>query len=211
MTQNAESVRTVGRPVPLSRGQTVVDLVVAGVLLVVALAVHVSGIEAVAQNRATGVLSVALTVLAVGPLALRRRYPLPVLVVTLAALLALIATRSGVGLAFLGPVVAFYTAVALGSRRSSRTAIAVVVAAFLLHRAAASGGPQRRGSGGQHSAVRRRGAAWCWCPGTTARLRRRHRRCATGRRARRGACAGRARAGGADRRAGTAADHPRAA
>lgn len=131
MTLNAENPRTERRPVPLSRRQTVVDLVVAGVLLVVVLAVHVSRIEAVAQNRATDVLSVALTVVAVGPLALRRRYPLPVLAVTMAALLALITTRSAVGEAFLGPVVAFYTAVAWGSRRSSRTAIAVVVAAFL--------------------------------------------------------------------------------
>ena len=47
-----------------------------------------------------------LTVLAVGPLVVRRRFPLAVLVLTLLGLLALVATRNTVGAATLGCTVA---------------------------------------------------------------------------------------------------------
>ena len=51
---------------------------------------------------------------------------------SLLAVLAMVLTRSTVGLATLGPFVAFYTAVSIGSARSARTAVTVLAAALLL-------------------------------------------------------------------------------
>ncbi|CAN5564346.1 hypothetical protein BH10ACT10_BH10ACT10_20500 [soil metagenome] len=92
-----------------------------------AVAVHVGGTEAVGANRDPGTLSVLMTVLAVGPLVVRRRHPLPVLVLTLLGLLALVATRNTVGASTIGCTVAFYTAVAAGTRRQLRLAVTVLV------------------------------------------------------------------------------------
>ena len=86
----------------------------------VAVAVHLGGTEAVSQNLDPSPFSVLLTILAVGPLVVRRRYPLAVLVLTLLGLLALVATRNTVGASTIGCTVAFYTAVAVGTRRQTR-------------------------------------------------------------------------------------------
>jgi signal transduction histidine kinase len=96
--------------------------------LVVAVAVHLGGTEAVPQNRPPSIWSVLLTALAVGPLVLRRRYPLPVLVLTLAGLLLLVATRNTVGASTIGLAVAFYTAVAVTRGQQARVAVGVVTA-----------------------------------------------------------------------------------
>lgn len=92
-----------------------------------AVAVHVGGTEAVSANRDPSTFSVLLTVLAVGPLVVRRRYPLPVLLLTLLGLLALVATRNTVGASTIGCTVAFYTAVAACARRELRLTVAVLV------------------------------------------------------------------------------------
>src|SRR4051794_6950695 len=62
-------------PIPSAQVQ---DLVLAALCLAVALAIQLTGAEAVPGNRKVGVVSVGLTVLTVAPLALRRRFPLPV-------------------------------------------------------------------------------------------------------------------------------------
>jgi signal transduction histidine kinase len=93
----------------------------------VAEAVHLGGTEAVGANLDPSPFSVLLTALAVGPLVVRRRYPLAVLVLTLLGLLALVATRNTVGASTIGCTVAFYTAVAVGSRREARVAVTVMV------------------------------------------------------------------------------------
>ena len=112
--------------------QRIWDPVLGVACLAVAVAVHLGGSEAVSQNLEPSPLSVPLTCLAVGPLVVRRRYPLTVLVLTLLGLLALVATRNTVGAATLGCTVAFYTAVAVGSRRQTRTAVAVMVVGVAL-------------------------------------------------------------------------------
>ena len=112
---------------PLSPRQLWWDLVLGGVCLAVAVAVHLGGTEAVELNLEPSWLSVLLTTVAVGPVAARRIFPLPVLVLTLVGLLLLVATRNTVGLATLGCTVAFYTAVGTGSRRHMRVAVAVMV------------------------------------------------------------------------------------
>lgn len=103
------------------------DVVLGAVCLGAAVAIHLGGSEAVAGNRDPGVLSVLLTTVAVGPLVARRRFPLAVLSLTLLGLLALVATRNTVGASTLGCIVAFYTAVALGSRRRMSVSLAVMV------------------------------------------------------------------------------------
>ena len=85
------------------------DLALGLVFLVIAVAVHLGGSESVSQNLEPSVFSVLLTTLAVGPLVVRRRYPLPVLALTLAGLLLLIATHNTVGTSTLGCTIALYT------------------------------------------------------------------------------------------------------
>src|SRR6476469_2883520 len=97
--------------------QRIRDPVLGVACLAVAEAVHLGGSEAVSRNLDPIPFSVLLTALAVGPLVVRRRYPLAVLVLTLLGLLALVATRNTVGASTLGCTIAFYTAVAVGSRR----------------------------------------------------------------------------------------------
>ncbi len=111
----------------LSRAQRSWDVVLGALCLAVAVAVHVGGSEAVSGNLEPGVLSVLLTTVAVGPLVVRRRFPVAVLCVTLGGLLALVATRNTVGASTLGCIVAFYTAVALEGQRRMRVAVAVMV------------------------------------------------------------------------------------
>jgi signal transduction histidine kinase len=117
---------------PATRRQLVGDALLAGVCLTLVLVVNLSGQESVPANTGTSVVSVTLTVLAVGSVALRRRLPLSVLVVGLLAVLGLVVTRATVGMATLGPLIALYTAVAISTRRNARLAVGAVAAAFLL-------------------------------------------------------------------------------
>lgn len=113
------------------------DLGVGLSCLAFAVAIHLGGSEAVPANRDPGALSVLLTVLAVGPLVVRRRYPMTVLALTLSGILLLVATRSTVGAATLGCTIAFYTAVAVLPGRRVRPAIAgmalAVAVGLLMH------------------------------------------------------------------------------
>ena len=117
---------------PVSRRQLGWDLGLGVGCLAVALAVHLGGTEAVALNREPSWVSLLLTTLAVAPLAARRIFPLPVLVLTLMGLLLLVATRNTVGVATLGCTVALYTAVGAGSRRMMRVAVGVMVVAVIV-------------------------------------------------------------------------------
>jgi signal transduction histidine kinase len=111
---------------PLSRVQLAGDVLLAAACTGLAMTVHLSGSQAVAANAEPSAFSVALTVLATAPLALRRRFPLVVLATTLVALDALVATRNTVGMSTLGPVIAFYTALASGPRRQGRAALTLM-------------------------------------------------------------------------------------
>lgn len=117
---------------PVSRRTALGDVLFATVLTGLAVAVHVGGSEAVPANRPVSAWSIALTVLAMAPIAVRRWVPVEVLVLTSASLLVMVATHNVVGLSTLGPVIAFYTAVAYGSQRHLRAAFGVVLAAILV-------------------------------------------------------------------------------
>jgi signal transduction histidine kinase len=98
-----------------------------GVLcLVLAVGVHLGGSEAVSRNLDPGVVSVLMTTLAVGPLVVRRRYPLSVLALTLAGLLLLVATRNTVGASTLGCTIALYTVIAVAPRRRAVIGVAMM-------------------------------------------------------------------------------------
>ena len=116
----------------LSRRQWAFDVLLAVVCLAVTLAVNLSGSESVSANRDPDAVTVALTVLSVASIALRRRFPLSVLAVTLAGVLGLVLVKGTVGMATIGPFIAAYTAVTLGSARNSRRAIALVIMALAL-------------------------------------------------------------------------------
>lgn len=116
----------------LSRRQTVFDVVLAVVCVAVTLAVNLSGSESVAANRDPDAVIVALTVLAVASIALRRWFPVTVLALTLGAVLGLVLVKGTVGMATIGPFVATYSAVTLGGTRRSRRAIALVIIALTL-------------------------------------------------------------------------------
>lgn len=117
---------------PLSTRQLLWDLALGGACLALALAVHLSGTEAVEANHDPSWVSVLLTALAVGPVLARRIFPLPVLVLTLAGLLLLVATRNTVGVATLGCTVAFYTAIGSGPRRNMKIALGVMVTSVVI-------------------------------------------------------------------------------
>jgi signal transduction histidine kinase len=119
-------VRDSGRR--LSR-EDLFDLVLGLLCLAVAIGVHLGGSEAVPANLEPSAFSVLLTALAVGPLVVRHRYPLTVLVLTLAGLLLLVATRNTVGASTLGCTVALYTLVAVAPRRRAVVGVAVMVIA----------------------------------------------------------------------------------
>ena len=105
-----------GRPA-LSARQGVGDVVLAAVLTAAAVWIHATGIDAIPVNSRPDLWSGALTVAAVAPLAVRRVRPLAVLALCLPGPLLLIAGHYSVGASPLGVVVAFYTAIAWGSRR----------------------------------------------------------------------------------------------
>lgn len=114
------------------RLQIVIDVLLAASCVAITLMINLSGSESVSANREPNILIIVLTVLAVAPIALRRRFPLAVLTVTLGAVLGLILMRGTVGIATIGPFIATYTAVAQGTARNSRRAIAMVVLALVL-------------------------------------------------------------------------------
>ena len=117
---------------PATGRQLIGDILLAAALLGLVLVINVSGVESVPANSDTSILSVTLTVLTVGPLAVRRRYPLTVLVVSLLGILGLVVTKATVGLAPLGLFIAAYTAVAMGTRRNARLATLIVVAGLAI-------------------------------------------------------------------------------
>ncbi len=106
------------------------DLALGLFCLAVAVGVHLGGSEAVRANLEPSAFSVLLTTLAVGPLLVRRRYPLTVLALTLAGLLLLIATRNTVGASTLGCTIALYTLVAVAPRRHAVIGVASMVLAI---------------------------------------------------------------------------------
>ncbi len=116
----------------LSPRQVTFDVLLAVGCLAVTLAVNLSGTESVTANRDPDAVTVALTVLAVGAIALRRRFPLTVLAVTLAGVVGLVLVKGTVGMATIGPFIAAYTAVSYASARNSRRAIALVILALAL-------------------------------------------------------------------------------
>jgi signal transduction histidine kinase len=113
-----------GRP---NRRQTIGDIVLAAVCLAVVLVIHVFELDAVPENRTPDALSVAFTVAAIAPLALRRRAPLLVLISCFPGIWALALGQYPVGAAPVGPLIGFYTVVAWDSRRHARWAVATVV------------------------------------------------------------------------------------
>ncbi len=116
----------------LSRRQVWFDVLLAVVCLAVTLVVNLSGSQSVSANRDPDVLTVALTVMAVGSLAARRRFPLTVLAMTLAGVVGLMVVKAPVGMSTIGPFIATYTALTHGSARHSRHAIALVALTLAL-------------------------------------------------------------------------------
>ena len=104
-----------------------VDLAFGTACAAVVLGIHLGGDEAVAANRPVGALSVTLTLLATVPLVVRRRWPMAVLVTTTGAALLMVATKSTVGLATIGMLVACYTAIGYTSRRRTWQVFAIAV------------------------------------------------------------------------------------
>jgi signal transduction histidine kinase len=103
------------------------DLLLAAVVLVAALLVHATGYDAVPGNRAPSALSFVLTAAAVVPLAVRRTYPLAVLIACLPGLIALMALHFPVGTTVLAVEIAFYTVTAWDSRGNARWGVLVVL------------------------------------------------------------------------------------
>ncbi len=112
--------------------RTLSDVVFAAALASAAVVVQLGGSEAAPANRSVDVLSVALTLFATVPLAVRRRWPLTVLVVSSGAIVLMALTKATVGLATIGPLVAFYSAIAYTDRRRGRAAVAVAVGVVVL-------------------------------------------------------------------------------
>jgi signal transduction histidine kinase len=108
------------------------DLLLAVGCLAATLVVNLGGSESVAANRDPDVLTVALTTVAVGSIALRRRYPVAVLLLTLGGVLGLVLVKGTVGIATIGPFIATYTAVATGPSRNVRRAVGIVGLALFL-------------------------------------------------------------------------------
>jgi hypothetical protein len=104
------------------------DAVLAAVVAAVAVAIHITGVDAIPANSQPDSWSVLLTVLAVAPLAVRRIRPLAVMAACMPGPLLLIAGQYSVGASPLGVVIAFYSAIAWGSRREARAAVPLLIA-----------------------------------------------------------------------------------
>jgi signal transduction histidine kinase len=115
-----------------TRAQRGWDLVIALGCAVAAVAIHVTGIDAVPANRDPDAVSVLLTVAAVLPLAVRRRAPLVALAACFPGFLGLIGARYSVGAVPIGVLVAFYTVVAWDTRRAARYAVALALVGYAL-------------------------------------------------------------------------------
>jgi signal transduction histidine kinase len=116
-----------GRPAPPAR-RALADAVLAAVVAAVAVAIHITGVDAIPANSQPDSWSVLLTVLAVAPLAVRRIRPLAVMAACMPGPLLLIAGQYSVGASPLGVVIAFYSAIAWGSRREARAAVPLLIA-----------------------------------------------------------------------------------
>lgn len=114
----------------LSPRQTAFDLLLAIVCIAFTLIVNLNGSQSVAANRDPDALTVTLTMLSVGIIALRRKFPFTTLAVAIAGVLGLVVVHGTVGTATIGPFIAAYAAVAYGSVRNSRYAIALVILAL---------------------------------------------------------------------------------
>lgn len=121
MTRSAED-----RPPPSAR-QAAGDVALAVILAAVAVWIQVGRLDAVPANHRPDAFSVLVTVAASAPLALRRLRPFAVLLACLPWPLLLIAGHYSVGATPLGPVIAFYTCVAWGTRREARAAVPVLL------------------------------------------------------------------------------------
>ena len=111
----------------LSARQTVGDALLAAVVAAVSVWIHVTGIDAISANEQPDPWSVLLTIAATAPLAVRRTRPLVVMAVSVPGPLLLIAGHYSVGMSPLGVMIAFYTAIAWGSRREARAALTLLV------------------------------------------------------------------------------------
>jgi signal transduction histidine kinase len=111
-----------------SRGTVVFDILLALGCMVVAVVLHRSHVDGVEANRASGLLSTALTVLAVAPLAVRRVQPVAALLLCSAGLLGLMAGQYVVAVAPVGVLIAFYSVAAWGTVRATYLALGAVAA-----------------------------------------------------------------------------------
>lgn len=121
----------------LSRRQLTGDVVLALIVVAVTVWIQVAEVDSVPANTGPDAWSVLLAIASVLPLAVRRLRPLAVLIACVPAPLLLIAGHYSVGAAPLGVIIAFYTAIAWGSRDEARAAVLVqllVVAAVALLR-----------------------------------------------------------------------------
>jgi signal transduction histidine kinase len=117
---------------PLTRRQVAGDLLLVGVCLAVAVAIQVTGTDAIAANLRPDLWSVLLTIAAIAPLAFRRRAPLLVLIACFPGFIGLVALQYSVGAAPLGIIIGFYTAVAWDSRRNAHRALGVLVIGLVI-------------------------------------------------------------------------------
>lgn len=121
-----------GTPAAPSRAQTAGDLALAVVATSIAVAMQLNRIDAVPANRGPDPWSVLLTVAALLPLAVRRRYPLATLVACFPGFVLLIAGQYSVAVAPVGVLIAFYTVAAWDTRRNARLALGIVAAGYAL-------------------------------------------------------------------------------
>jgi signal transduction histidine kinase len=111
-----------------SRSTTLFDVVLALGCTLIAVAVHRSHFDGVDANRTSDLVSTALTVIAVAPLAVRRSRPLAALVACSIGLLGLMAGEYVVAVAPVGVLIAFYSVAAWGTVRATRLGVATVAA-----------------------------------------------------------------------------------
>ena len=106
----------------------VFDVLLALGCTVVAVTLHRSQVDGVEANRASDLMSTALTVIAVAPLAIRRTRPLTALVACAAGLVGLMAGGYVVAVAPVGVLIALYSVAAWGTVRATHQALGAVAA-----------------------------------------------------------------------------------
>ncbi|WP_298889759.1 histidine kinase [uncultured Serinicoccus sp.] len=112
----------------MARSTTVFDAVLALGCTLIAVTVHRSHLDGVDANRTSDLVSTALTVIAVAPLASRRSRPLAALAACSIGLLGLMAGEYVVAVAPVGVLIAFYSVTAWGTVRAARHGLVVVAA-----------------------------------------------------------------------------------